>query len=59
MPNHSEMAVTPDSGLAKLLARLERRDRRLLLATVQCAPGPRRKRLTKEMHRRLRDLGLE
>ncbi len=53
-----EMGILPDSDLARLLVQLERPDRRLLLACLQTPPGPRRKRMTKEITRRLKDLGL-
>ncbi len=56
--SQKEMGIVPDSPLAQLLARLERRDRRLLLATVQAAPGPRRDRLQRAMATRLKDLGI-
>jgi hypothetical protein len=54
-----EMGVIPGSPLAKLLARLERHDRRLLLAAVQAAPGPRREKLQREIRKRLFELGIE
>ncbi len=53
-----EMGIVPDSDLARLLDKLDRPDRRLLLAAIQASPGPRRKRMTKEVERRLRNLGL-
>lgn len=53
-----EMAVYPESPLAKLLARLQRPERRMLLAAVQCAPGPRQKRLERELKSRLARLGI-
>lgn len=54
-----QLAVVPNSPLAQLLARLKRPDRRLLLAALQAAPGPRRDKLEKEVHKRLRLLGIE
>lgn len=53
-----EMGVVPDSPLARLLAQLERPDRRLLLAAIQAAPGPRRTKLQRQITKRLRELGL-
>lgn len=54
----TEMAVTPDSPLARLLAKLSRPDRRLLLAAVQAKPGPRQKRLERQLQVRLKALGI-
>ncbi len=53
-----EMGVVPDSDLARLLAKLQRPDRRLLLALVQASPGPRRDKLERAMRQRLEVLGL-
>jgi hypothetical protein len=53
-----EMAVVPDSDLARLLARLTRPDRRTLLALVQMAPGPKRTRMERKFRGRLRELGI-
>jgi hypothetical protein len=53
-----EMGVTPGSPLAQLLAQLTRPDRRLLLATIQAAPGPRRDRMQRQVTARLRARGL-
>jgi hypothetical protein len=52
------MGIVPDSPLARLLARLERPDRRLLLAAVQAAPGPRREKLQRAVRKRLAELGI-
>lgn len=56
---YREMGVVPESPLAKLLAKLSRPDRRMLLAAVTSPPGPRRRKLERQVHRRLRDLGFE
>lgn len=53
-----EMGIVPDSPLARLLAQLERPDRRLLLAAVQAAPGPRRTKLQRQVRARLAELGI-
>ncbi len=57
-PAKRDMAVVPDSNLARLLARLGRHDRRELLAAIQAAPGPRRDRLERRVQARLAELGL-
>jgi hypothetical protein len=54
----AEMGVVPGSPLAQLLAQLSRPDRRLLLATVQAAPGPRREKLQRQMRKRLVELDI-
>lgn len=59
MPANRDLAVMPDSPLAQLLAQLKRGDRRLLLATIQAGGTPRRTKLQRQMHARLRALGLE
>ena len=53
-----EMGVVPGSPLALLLAKLERHDRRLLLAAIQAKPGPRQVKLQRAITKRLRELGL-
>jgi len=53
-----EMGVVPGSPLAKLLARLAREDRRLLLAAIQAAPGPRRTKLQRAVRKRFAELGI-
>jgi hypothetical protein len=50
--------VVPDSPLARLMARLQRPERRLLLAAIQSKPGPRRDRLNREFARRAYALGI-
>ncbi len=57
-PAKRDMAVVPDSNLARLLSRLGRHDRRELLAAIQAAPGPRRDRLERRVQARLAELGL-
>ena len=59
MPQKETLAVTPGSPLDRLLARLKRPERRLLLAVFAAAPGPRRARLERQAHARLRALGVE
>ena len=54
-----EMGIVPDSPLAQLLAKLDRPDRRLLLAVVQMAPGPRRKRAERELRKRFVAQGIK
>ncbi len=58
MPQREEMGVVPDSPLAQLLARLERHDRRLLLAALQAPPGRRRTKLQRAIQARLAALGI-
>ena len=59
MPQTETLAVTPGSPLDRMLARLKRPERRLLLAAVTAAPGPRRARLERRVHARLQALGIE
>lgn len=54
----TEMGVMPGSPLARLLAQLKRPERRLLLATIQAAPTPRRRRMERDLQRRLNRLGI-
>ncbi len=54
-----EMGVVPGSPLAQLLSRLGRADRRLLLATIQAKPGPRRSKMQRAITKRMRELGIE
>lgn len=53
-----DLRVVPDSPLANLLEKLPRRERRLLLATLQAAPGPRRSRMERQITARVKALGL-
>lgn len=48
-----EMAVVPDSDLARFLAKLKRPERRMLLGLLQAAPGPKRQRMERELQRRI------
>lgn len=50
--------VQPGSGLHLLLQRLPRRQRRMLLATVQSADTPRRRRLQRRFVREATALGI-
>lgn len=59
MPRLAEVGVVPGSGLARLLARLDRPDRRLLLAVVTGARTKKRGRLERQLRGRLAELGLE
>jgi hypothetical protein len=52
------MGIVPDSPLAHLLAKLNRHDRRLLLAALTAADGPRRDKLQREFKARAKELGL-
>ncbi len=57
-PDLGGVAVTPDSPLARLLARLPRAERRLVLAAVQAKAAPRRARMERSVQRRLAALGI-
>jgi hypothetical protein len=53
-----ELAVFPDSPLARLLGRLPRRERRLLLAIVQAPPTKRRAKMERQLQARCAALGI-
>lgn len=55
---NATLGITPMSGLAQTLARLNRRDRRSLLAIVQRKAGVRRSREEKVLTRRLASQGI-
>jgi len=55
---HPELAVVPGSRLAIALMKLQRPERRMLLAIVQMPRTPRKVRMQRELNRRLAEKGI-